>query len=929
MRPETRRHPVCYRREDLGRFVDIRTGERRPTLAAFTALLGITAGHTLLETARDALFLAKLPASRLPWVYLGIAGVGLLAARLNRARAARASSAQGAGSVAWALFLSAGVTAAFWAGRASQASAYLYALYLWVGIFGSWVVVQFWMLLGDRFTVVQAKRLYGFIGAGSVLGAVVGATCARALAARLPAQHLLLAAVGLFVLTAVGPVLAMGRTEHVAPKGTAAPRKAATLADDLRVATRHPYVRRILLLVLIASIAVTIVDYVFKAEVARHVAPERLGAYFASVYVVLNAIALVVQLFAVSFVLRVFGVHRAIWFLPLLLLGGAAGVALGGGLLAALLLKGADGSLRHSLHRTSTELLYVPLPDALRSRVKPFIDLVGQRGGQAVASLGILGVIALLTLLAPGRESVVLATIVAILIAAYLAIASGLRTHYLDLFRETLRAGRTEDTLDLPDLDLAALETLFGALNSQKNTEVIGALELLAAQQRQRLIPALILYHPSPAVVLRALDLFAREGRTDFLPIVPRLLQHPEATIRAAALRARTIVQPDEPYLRDRADDDCLEVRATAVVGLLSRSWLSGEEAERSLDALVSSPSTAVRVALAKAIAAEPSPRFAPVLERLLESPEPEVQLETAWAMGRSRDERFIPKLLPLLAARLQGAGARDALVEIGPPALEALDRAAADPALPDEVRWSLPRAIGMFEPSAAAPVLVRHLTSDEDGMVRFRILRALVRLRSLDPGLTLDEAMLGRVADETVRRAVELLAQRIVLDRSAAADPARRTPVRELLSTLLRDKETHALGRAFKVFGLMHPGESFERIQRGLAKRDPKARASSRELIENLIAQPLRATMLALLEDLPDEERLARVGTVHRPAAVTEESVLTRLATRADEVGVLARTHASEISISIVAPIDPAARSSLEIDLAERRPLPRTADAR
>src|SRR5688500_11467613 len=50
---------------------------RRNTIAAFTTLLVITTGHTLLETARDALFLAKVPASQLPWMYLVIVLVAL------------------------------------------------------------------------------------------------------------------------------------------------------------------------------------------------------------------------------------------------------------------------------------------------------------------------------------------------------------------------------------------------------------------------------------------------------------------------------------------------------------------------------------------------------------------------------------------------------------------------------------------------------------------------------------------------------------------------------------------------------------------------------------------------------------------------------------------------------------------------------------
>ena len=54
----------------LGR---VRPDERSDVLAAFLTLLAFMAGHALLETARDALFLASLPARRLPWVYLAAA----------------------------------------------------------------------------------------------------------------------------------------------------------------------------------------------------------------------------------------------------------------------------------------------------------------------------------------------------------------------------------------------------------------------------------------------------------------------------------------------------------------------------------------------------------------------------------------------------------------------------------------------------------------------------------------------------------------------------------------------------------------------------------------------------------------------------------------------------------------------------------------
>src|SRR5687767_7061091 len=55
------------------KLVDVREGEGLLAVGTFFALLGIVAGHTILETARDALFLSKLPPSQLTLVYAAVA----------------------------------------------------------------------------------------------------------------------------------------------------------------------------------------------------------------------------------------------------------------------------------------------------------------------------------------------------------------------------------------------------------------------------------------------------------------------------------------------------------------------------------------------------------------------------------------------------------------------------------------------------------------------------------------------------------------------------------------------------------------------------------------------------------------------------------------------------------------------------------------
>src|SRR5262249_50718484 len=185
------------------------------------------------------------------------------------------------------------------------------------------------------------------------------------------------------------------------------------------------------------------------------------------------------------------GLNRALLVLPALLFLGASGLALGGGLAAALLLKGTDGALRNSLDRTGTQVLFAPPAPPARSRRRPLGSRTAQRGVRAGPVLSLPGRVL-------RRGDVVLAAAAAATALVWIALVSELKGLYLDVFRVALREGTLRPALDLPPVDLASLETLIGALNSADDHEVLAAIDLLAAEGRTRLVPGLILYHPSP-----------------------------------------------------------------------------------------------------------------------------------------------------------------------------------------------------------------------------------------------------------------------------------------------------------------------------------------------------------------------------------------------------------------------------------------------
>lgn len=863
--------------------------DRKNVLAAFFALFGILASHLLTETVRDALFLAHLPASHLAWAYLGI----VIATVVIVPRAVRRWTTRE--MAAW-LLAAAGVHLAFWTVAGGDEEWVFFLLYIWPGVFAALTLTTFWLLLANLFTVTDAKRTYGFIGAGGILGGIAGAGLAHGLSTVLPVEDLLLAAAILLALTALGPVLLI----KTAPEDRAAPSVAPPsprLDLWLRAVLDHPYTLRLGAIVVMATVALRLADYVFKAEVARRVPEAGLATFFADVYLLLNIFSFGTQVLLTGWLVRRAGVLRALWVLPAALLIGSVGMVAVGGITGAILLKSPEGSFKNSLHRTVIEVLFLPLPDSLRRHAKSFIDMVGGRLAQALASLVILGVLAL------GGDEVWLAVGIAVLAAGCVVLALALRPHYLDLFRKALRDRSIETRLAFPELDVGSLEALIRALNSPDDRQVMAALDLLQHQDLLDLVPALILYHPSTQVQRRALDLLAASQRDDFVPLAERLLDSGVDEVRAAALRALARRTPSYARLRACLEDRSPLMRATATVALTVAGEFDEVVAGRLLGELADTGGPGARLAIAEAIGQQPHPYAANTLIRLATEPDVDVRLAVARAMRAVHSVRFVPALVEMLADRRVRGAARDALVQLGPPAFAWLREALGDLALRPAVRYHLPRTLSLFPARDAAPVLIEHFLRDPSGMVRYKILRGLGRLLVDNPDLRVDRSRLREAIGLTLHEAWQLVHWRVLLV-SKAPPGARESAGGMLLLEVLRDRQANAVERLFRLLGLNYPDERFERIFRGLHGDDRSARASSLELLEHLIDADMRDPVMSLVDDRPDAECLPDAAPFYVPEPLSYVQLLGRLIDgRSDTLRAFAAYHTGELGLSELRP--------------------------
>jgi hypothetical protein len=250
-------------------------------------------------------------------------------------------------------------------------------------------------------------------------------------------------------------------------------------------------------------------------------------------------------------------------------------------------------------------------------------------------------------------------------------------------------------------------------------------------------------------------------------------------------------------------------------------------------------------------------------------------------------------------------AAARDAIAAI-PGAVDFVDQVLTNSELARDVRTHLPRTIAMFEPEVAAKKLLAHLTTEKDGAVRFKILRSLVKLRRNQPRLALDDELLRYSVNKTLDHLEELRRWRLGLKSmhegsvpppsAVKLDPMQAA--HHLLLDLVRDKERHGTQRLFMLLDLLYK-EDFEDIERGLRSKKPKTRASSLELVENIVQPLFRTRVLDLVGDNPPAIEAPSYQDVLREMLARGGSTMRTLAEyRAVELGIDPSTVAGRKSI-------------------------------
>jgi AAA family ATP:ADP antiporter len=850
----------------------------RPALAPAAVLFAFLAGHAVLETGRDALFLVRLGADRLASAYVVMAAIAVVATLALR-RGRRFATAR----VRLVLFLAVAT-----AGTAAMAAAVAtapwatFALYVWTGLVATLVVPTFWSVVDRQLALAQAKRAFATIAAGGSLGALVGSALAAGLSRWVAPHHLVTAGAAAFALAAV---LAATVLAADAPALTAPPAQSPTAVDGAR---RYLYL--LLVVGLLATVTLTIGDLTFKRVVGERFAPAEIAPVLGTAYTVLAVVALIVQVVVTPRLLARRSVGDALVVLPALVVVAAAGFAITGALIAIAGLKLADGGIRHSLHRVASEILYLPVPADVRDATRPAADAIAQRGGQALAAALVVGATAVV------GDSRGLAALTAVLAVGWLAAITVTRRAYVARFRDMLRAGETRRDGRVPDLDGDAVSLLTASLASPDEVEAITALDLL--DRGGAPVPPLVLYHPQRSVVRRALRVLEGDRRPEVARVLAHLHDHPDPQIRGGALAAAS--DHERPArLRTALRDVDREVRAVAAVALLADDE-HHPEAGAELAALAAGRADD-RAAAARAIGYAPGPRFAGHLHQLLGRGDEAPTREVLRVLARAPDLVDLDRLLPLLAdPRLRG-DVRTVFIAAGARGLAHLVAALDDPRVALPVRRHLPRTVSRFRSPPALRALQARLPREPDGITEFKILRALGRLRADDPSLPVDAAVLRGYARRAIADAARYATLADALAPAVSGDAAGGG---DLLLELLAEKRRHGIEHAFRALAILRPRAGLRSIHDAVTGADPERRTAAREVLEGIAPAELRAPLLALVDELAADERRQRLGSLAAgPFSGHDELVAALLADPSESLRCVAAHHAAARGLTSLRP--------------------------
>jgi hypothetical protein len=651
-------------------------------------------------------------------------------------------------------------------------------------------------------------------------------------------------------------LVAVNRRENGAVQETAPQDSRGILQEILGTG----YLRTIAAVIFVSVVVSTLIDYQFKAAAKlAYPSADGLAGFFGSYYAWLSAITMFGQLWLTGKVLTGLGLGPSLLFLPTTLLAGLLSFLAWPGLMAATATRMAEASLRTSINQSGVQILYLPIPDAIKDKVKVFLDVTVERLADGTAAVIIL----LFTLALAGNPATFLGYFSIVLVAIWFTLVFRAHAGYVDALRHSLTY--REVSLESARIDFAdkgTIDAVLATLDRQDEPSILFTLDLAEKLEPRSVVahlPRDLLRHPSAEVRRRALTLVAASLEPNALAAVFEMLTSESAQVRSEAIHTLAAVLKigAAPFVRPLLQSPQAQTRRAAIQLLLR----SGDEAVRqealaAFRVMLAAPGSEGeknRVEAARLMGESVQPEFSSDLRQLIRTDEsPAVVREALASAAKGKYPGVVAEAIAHLGNRATRTAARQALAEYGEMAVKELRNALFDNRTARDIRHNLPRTLSKIHSQSAMNAILGGLL-DEDRALRFQSILALEEMARRFPNLRVDR----EIIESAVISDVMLYAQRFAFffvlftdgEQSSVESPS-------LLRQALLESMERVRERTIWLLSLIYPSKDIRGIWGALNSGDSAKQANAVELLDNLLTGDVKRYIFPFYGDTLEPER-------------------------------------------------------------------------
>ncbi|TXE19635.1 MFS transporter [Psychroserpens burtonensis] len=827
----------------------------------------------IVKPTVNALFLSRLGADNLPYGYLLVAVVAVITSYFYN-RAIQKFSLLKVTSISLITFSLIFLGLAIILEYSLLEDWLLYVYYLAVSLFAVMATSQFWVLANMVFNAREAKRLFGFIGAGAIAGGVFGGYLTSLVVTNFGNKEVIVLA-AILILSCI-PIIHKIWKLRVHKLNTYIRAQRKHTEDGLeqssfKVILQSKHLTYLALITGISVIVAKLVDFQFSDFANKAFSDtEELASFFGFWFSTFNVIALTMQLFLTNRILSKLGVASTLLILPFVIALGSLLFLTFPELWVLIIIKGVDGSFKQSIHKAAIELSIMPIPLQIKNQAKSYIDVAVDS-----ISTGIAGFILIFLIRKLDLNTSYITVIIILFVFIWIILIYKLREAYFDSFRVNIQRTLNSNTSETSSK--AKFQTTLKAarkiLNEGQEEQILNLLNYLKSNKLNALKTSIIglLNHPSNKVKAAAIKQFYIYDKGTGLNRVEPLVYAEDDELVFTALEYilnhssikehpffNTYLNHDSDYISNAALL-CLAKEASANQKLALQFNLYNRIETRVTS--LSLPENQERepsiASLLITIAESGMAKYFPFIATHLENDNTYIKKHAIKAAGIASSDQFIDKLFEFVSEKIYRKTAIKALKNYGIKIIDYIVELEKTETINNNIASQMPKIISAFKTQKAVNVLMKLLNS-KDIIIRLAAIKALNKLKNNDNGLYFNKRLLrNRIIKESAyyKRTLDAIAslQQVIHLELPDENSPHQSPelliARQRIIEVLEGQTEDSLKCLFNLLSLVYEESDIEITYSALLSNVKEARINALEFLDNLLRSQLKQSVLPLIE--------------------------------------------------------------------------------